>query len=425
MLLGCIADDFTGASDLANTLAHGGMRTTQYVGAPKNGVPTGGHGVDSEAGVVALKSRSIAPDQAVALSLAALDWLKDQGCRQFLFKYCSTFDSTHEGNIGPVGEALADALGVKGVVACPAFPTLGRSVYQGHLFVRDRLLSESGMENHPLMPMTDPDLRRWLARQARSPVGHVAWPVVASGPDAIRAALAASGERGETLAIVDAIEDRDLVAIGAASAEAPLLTGGSGIALGLPENFRRAGLLSGRPSAFAAAAGPAAVIAGSCSAATQAQVGRFLKDHPGLGLDIDGLMDGKLDAERALAFMLEHLDSAPLCYSTDAPEAVQAHHRRHGRDTVAARVEAFFGTLAAALVERGVRRLVVAGGETSGAVVTALRVTALEIGPEIDPGVPALSTTAAGRPLSLALKSGNFGGPDFFEKALAALGGGR
>jgi uncharacterized protein YgbK (DUF1537 family) len=420
MLLGCIADDFTGASDLANTLARGGMRTTQFIG-----VPAGAPAVDGDAGVVALKSRSIAPGQAVARSLAALDWLKGQGCRQFLFKYCSTFDSTPEGNIGSVGEALAAALRVKGVVACPAFPTLGRSVYQGHLFVRDRLLSESGMENHPLMPMTDPDLRRWLARQTKSPVGHVAWPAVAAGPAAIRAALAASAGRGETLAIVDAIEDRDLVAIGTACAEAPLLTGGSGIALGLPENFRRAGLLSGRPSGFAAAAGPAAVIAGSCSAATQAQVGRFLKDHPGLGLDIDSLMSGGLDVERVLAFMLEHLDAVPLCYSTDAPDAVQVHHRRHGRQAVAEGVEAFFGKLAAALVERGVRRLVVAGGETSGAVVTALDVAALEIGPEIDPGVPALSTMAAGRPLALALKSGNFGGPDFFAKALSALGGSR
>jgi uncharacterized protein YgbK (DUF1537 family) len=420
MLLGCIADDFTGASDLANTLARGGMRTTQYIGIPGQML-----GFDSEAGVVALKSRSIPADQAVAQSLEALGWLKGQGCRQFLFKYCSTFDSTPAGNIGPVGEALADALGMKGVVACPAFPTLGRSLYQGHLFVRDRLLSESGMENHPLMPMTDPDLRRWLARQTRSPVGHVPWPVVAAGPDAIRAALAAGAARGQTLVIVDAIADGDLIAIGAACLDAALLTGGSGVALGLPENFRRAGLLSGRPSGFAAAAGPAAVLAGSCSTATQAQVARFLKDHPGVGLDIDGLMSGALDVERALAFMLQHLDAVPLCYSTDAPDAVQAHHRRHGREAVAEAVEGFFGRLAAALVERGVRRLVVAGGETSGAVVTALGVAALEIGPEIDPGVPALSTFKSGAPLALALKSGNFGETDFFAKALGMLGAGR
>ena len=178
MLLGCIADDFTGASDLANTLAKTGFRTTQFIG-----VPEGAASGDCEAGVVALKSRSIPAAEAVAQSLAALDWLRNQGAEQYLFKYCSTFDSTPEGNIGPVGEALAEALGSKGVAVCPAFPQAGRRVFQGHLFVGDRLLSESGMEHHPLNPMTDPDLRRWLARQSRHPVGHVAWPAVAAGAD--------------------------------------------------------------------------------------------------------------------------------------------------------------------------------------------------------------------------------------------------
>src|SRR4051794_1892975 len=225
MLLGVIADDFTGASDIANTLAKGGLSTVQFLGVPTKPAPEA-----CEAGVVALKSRSIPAADAVALSLEAFEWLRAQGRRQFVFKYCSTFDSTPEGNIGPVGEALARALDVKGVAACPAFPTTGRTVYQGHLFVGDRLLNESGLENHPLNPMTDPDLRRWLARQTRDPVGLVPLAVVRQGAAAVGEALKASAARGETLVIVDALDDADLMTIGAACSGAALLTGGSGIA---------------------------------------------------------------------------------------------------------------------------------------------------------------------------------------------------
>jgi len=417
MLIGCIADDFTGASDLANTLAKSGLRTIQFIGVPGEAAPA-----DCEAGVAALKSRSIAADRAVALSLAALDWLQAQGCRQYLFKYCSTFDSTAQGNIGPVGEALAERLGAKGVVVCPAFPTTGRTVYRGHLFVGDKLLSESGMEKHPLNPMTDANLARWLARQCRKPVGQVSWPIVAAGPAALRAALGASAGRGEVLTVVDALEDRDLLAIGAAVDGAPLLTGGSGVALGLADNFRRQGLVAGCGLAFKPIEGPAAVIAGSCSGATLGQVRRYGAAHPSLALDIDRLMAGKTTPKAALDYMLGNLPAAPLCYSSASPEEVQAVHDRHGRELVAAAVEGFFGRLALGLVEAGVKRLVVAGGETSGAVVTALGLSAFAVGPEIDPGVPALSTSRQGA-LALALKSGNFGAPDFFEKALGVLQG--
>src|SRR3712207_945526 len=199
MLLGVGGDDFTGSSDIANTLAKAGMRTVQYAG-----VPTALAGGDVEAGVVALKTRSIAPPDAVAQSLAALDWLAAQGCRQFVFKYCSTFDSTPHGNIGPVADALADRLGASPVIVCPAFPATGRTLYQGHLFVGDRLLSESGMERHPITPMTDPDIRRWLALQARSALGHVPWQTASAGPEALRAALDAEGEAGRRLVVVDA-----------------------------------------------------------------------------------------------------------------------------------------------------------------------------------------------------------------------------
>ncbi|WP_323054654.1 3-oxo-tetronate kinase [Roseibium salinum] len=239
MLLGCIGDDFTGSSDLANTLAKANMSTVQYVGVPNRSAAP-----HVEAGVVALKSRSIPPAEAVAQSLAALDWLRAQGCRQFLFKYCSTFDSTPEGNIGPVAEALAEALGAREVLVCPAFPTAGRTIYQGHLFVHDKLLNESGMEHHPLTPMTDPDLRRWLGLQTTGPVGHVPARVVRAGPDAIRARMRSEDAAGRRLLVADAVDDADLVALGRAADGLALVTGGSGIAMGLPENFRLQGLLS-------------------------------------------------------------------------------------------------------------------------------------------------------------------------------------
>jgi uncharacterized protein YgbK (DUF1537 family) len=414
MLLGVIADDFTGASDIANTLARGGLATIQFLGVPGSAAPT-----DCEVGVVALKSRSIAAGEAVRLSLGALDWLKGQGCRQFVFKYCSTFDSTSEGNIGPVGEALARALGAKGVPACPAFPTAGRTVYQGHLFVGDRLLNESGLEHHPLNPMTDADLRRWLARQTQEPVGLVPWTVVRRGGAAIREALDAAGSRGERLVIVDAISDDDLLAIGEASADAPLLTGGSGIALGLPRNFIRRKLAGRGQGVFRPVAGAGAILAGSCSKATLGQVEIHRRDHPVLEVTVEAVMEGRVSAAALAAFVLGHKDTAPLVYSSAPPERVRAVQDRFGRDAVAHRLDALFADAARTVVQGGVRRLVVAGGETSGAVVTALGIDALAIGPEIDPGVPAL-TRIGGSPLALALKSGNFGSDDFFARALAS-----
>lgn len=227
MLIGVIADDFTGASDIANVLARGrgaGLRTTQFVGLPREAAPA-----DCEAGVIALKSRSVPAEEACRQSLRALDWLLRQGCWQIVFKYCSTFDSTQEGNIGPVAEALAAALNVRGVVVCPAFPAAGRTVFQGHLFVGDRLLSESGLQDHPLTPMTDPDIRRWLQLQCREPIGHAALGLVRQGPDALAAALRAAARAGQRLVVVDAVEDADLVVVGTAAKDARLVTGGSGV----------------------------------------------------------------------------------------------------------------------------------------------------------------------------------------------------
>ena len=418
MLIGVIADDFTGASDIANTLAKGnggtpGLLTTQFMGIPKVQAPE-----NCEAGVVSLKSRSIPADEAVAQSLAALAWLKEQGCSQIIFKYCSTFDSTPAGNIGPVAEALANALGVKGVVVCPAFPGAGRTVYQGNLFVGDVPLNESSLRNHPLNPMTDSDIRRWLRLQSRESVGFVPWSVVEQGTGAIRVALNDAAKRGETLVVVDAVRNEDLLEIGKAVAAAPLITGGSGIALGLPNNFSARNNNGQMPVRIAGVTGPDAILAGSCSQATLAQVAYHSKSHPAMAVSTDEVMSGSLDASHLVAFIEKNWDKSPLVYSSDEPSRVAAAQELYGREEVAARLDALFAETAKQLVERGVRRLVVAGGETSGAVVSGLGLEALTIGPEIAPGVPVLVSP---QPLALALKSGNFGQEDFFERALRMM----
>jgi len=411
--LGVVADDFTGASDIANTIAKGGVATVLAF----NGAPADLPG-DFGACVVALKTRSIPAADAVRQSVAALDGLKHLGAEQVIFKYCSTFDSTPEGNIGPVAEALAQRMGVTGpVVFCPAFPDARRTIYAGHLFVGDKLLSESGMENHPLNPMTDPDLRRWLKRQSKGDVGYLPLAVIRAGRDAIRAKLDEEAKAGRKLVVADAIENVDLVALGDALADAPLVTGGSGIALGLAPAHAKA---AGKAASIPKVAGAGLVLAGSCSTATLGQVKEYSARHATLAIDAEEVLAGKTTPETALAFIAANRSDAPLVYSSAAPDRLKAIQERHGTEKVAGVLEHFFGAVAKQAVASGIRRLVVAGGETSGAVVTALDLRMLAVGPEIAVGVPAVA--ALDQPLALALKSGNFGGPDFFEKALAALG---
>ena len=418
VLLGCIADDFTGATDLASMLVRHGMATVQLIGVPEDGIDTG----DAQGVVVALKSRTIPADQAIGQSLAALDWLRARGAEQILFKYCSTFDSTERGNIGPVSEALLEALGADFTIACPALPENGRSIYQGHLFVGDQLLSDTHMRHHPLTPMTDSNLVRVLQRQSEAPVGLVPYPVVERGVDAIRATSDELRRHGVRQAIADAVSDRHLLALGAAAAELALITGGSGIAMGLPENFRRRGLLAAgeRADRLPHTPGREAILAGSCSAATLGQIERHrAAGRPTFVLDAIGLTNGGDDVERALAFAGQHLGDGPVLIASSAPpEEVAKVQERLGRERAGAAVEQAMAAIAQGLVAQGVRRLVVAGGETAGAVVGALGIDGLRIGPPIDPGVP--WTTSLGEPpLALALKSGNFGAPDFFIKAFA------
>jgi uncharacterized protein YgbK (DUF1537 family) len=415
LLLGCIADDSTGATDLASMLVKNGMSCVQVIGVPAGPLP------EADAVVVALKSRTAPVGQAVAESLAAAEALLAGGARQLFFKYCSTFDSTDEGNIGPVADALLKRLGSGFATACPAFPANGRSIYQGHLFVGARLLSESGMENHPLTPMRDPDLVRVLGRQTDGAVGLVPHAVVEAGAAAIRQAMTRLAESGRRYAVVDAVSDAHLHAIGEACAGHALVTGGSGVAMGLPENFRRAGLLAARSDAavLPPAEGLCAVVAGSCSRATLGQIG-LARDHlPVLELDALATPDAGALAREALDWVEGKLSAEkPVVVAASAPpERVAALQARLGREAAGALVEHALAEVAEGLVARGVRRLVVAGGETSGAVVQRLGVTSLRIGTEIDPGVP--WTYAEPANIHLVLKSGNFGARDFFLKAFS------
>lgn len=415
MLIGAIADDFTGASDLANTLAKKGMRTTLFVGVPEGGF------LPCEAGIIALKSRSNPVPEAVAQSLAGLAALRSVGVQQVIFKYCSTFDSTKDGNIGPVADALIDALDAPAAIVCPAFPTNKRTIYRGHLFVGDKLLSESGMEKHPITPMSDANLARWLSYQSKNRVGLISLEVVRRGAEAVRHALEEAARRNEKLVVCDAIADEDLLTLGHAAKGMALVTGGSGIALGLPDNFEE---IAGRkaPVTITAPRGPALALSGSCSLATAGQVARHAQSAPVLQLDVEAVLAGTAGTDIVWAWLAGEAGKAPLplVYSTADAEAVRGLQAKHGGERLAHAIENFFADLAREAVAKGYRRIITAGGETSSAIVSGIGVTAMAIGPEIDPGVPVVVSESAPR-IALALKSGNFGAPDFFAKALATM----
>lgn len=419
-VLGVVADDFTGATDVASMLVRSGMRTMQVIGVPEGPPPAG-----ADAVVVALKSRTTPVDDAVRESLAALRWLRGAGARQFYFKYCSTFDSTPRGNIGPVAEAMMSALGTDFTIACPAFPENGRTIFRGHLFVGDQLLSDSGMRNHPLTPMTDADLVRVLQPQCEGRVGLLRYDAVRAGVPAARARIAALRAEGVRIAVADAIDNDDLRVLAEACADLPLLTAGSGLALGLPALYAAQGWLrlDEHAASLETVGGAAAVLSGSCSTATNAQVAAWeAAGRPMRRIDPRALARGEPVVDEVLQWARAAVaQGAVLISATAAPEVLRAVQAELGAARAGELVEQALARLARGLVDAGVRRLVVAGGETSGAVVQGLGVRALRIGPAICPGVP--WTRAEGRMLKLALKSGNFGAPTFFADALAHEGG--
>jgi uncharacterized protein YgbK (DUF1537 family) len=428
--LGCIADDYTGASDLANTLTRQGLRTVQTIGVPADDLKL----PEVDAVVVSLKSRSIEASEAVSKSVAAETWLRGRGASHVLFKICSTFDSTDKGNIGPVTDALREKSRDKIVLVTPAFPETGRTIYKGNLFVGSVPLNESPLKDHPLNPMHDSNLVRVLARQSRTKIGLVELSVVTRGADAVRARLAELAGEGAGAAIIDAVFDRDLETIGLVASGHRLSVGASGIGLGLARALvaqSDAKRSASHGPSEEAVGGPAVCLAGSCSQATLAQIARAEKIMPVLHLDPDRVIAGKEEARRALAWARERLGSGPvLVASSAAPEDVAALQARHGRDAAGHAIEQAMADIAEGLVQAGVRRLVVAGGETSGAVVDRLGIPAFLVGEEIAAGVPVLRAVGAkesakigAKPVDmlLALKSGNFGGPEFFSDALGLM----
>lgn len=422
LALGCIADDYTGASDLANTLTRCGLRTVQTIGVPSGDLEL----PEVDAVVVSLKSRSIEAGLAVTRSRAAEKWLRGHGAQHVLFKICSTFDSTDAGNIGPVMDALRANSGDAIVLVTPAFPETGRTVYQGNLFVGSVPLNESPLKDHPLNPMHDSSLVRVLVRQSKTKIGLVGLADIARGPDAVRARLADLSGQGFGAAIVDAVFDRDLETIGAVALDHRLSVGASGIGLGLARALVASRRVKSNASGVsdAVVGGPAACLAGSCSQATLQQISNAGQAMPVLHLDTEKAVTGKAEAQRALAWahkMLSH-GGPVLIASSSTPEQVAALQARHGRDAAGHAIEQAMADIAEGLVQSGVRRLVVAGGETSGAVVDRLRIPGFLVGEEIAAGVPVLRAVGAkGGEMLLALKSGNFGGPEFFSDALKLM----
>ncbi|KAA0892880.1 3-oxo-tetronate kinase [Pusillimonas sp. ANT_WB101] len=417
--LGCIADDFTGATDLANNLVQAGMRVLQAIGIPSGPPP-----VDVDAVVIALKSRTEATDVAVSETLEGLRWLQEQGAQQIYFKYCSTFDSTAQGNIGPVTEALMDALGTDFTIATPAFPDNNRTVFKGYLFVGDVLLHESGMRNHPLTPMTDSNLVRVMQSQCRRKVGLIDYSDVSRGVEAIRHRMQALRAEGVSIAIVDAVSNDDLLSIGEAVKGLSLVTAGSGVAIGLPQNFNLSA--NNQAAALPAAQGYQAIVSGSCSVATNNQVAAFMRaGYQAFALDPVQIASGKDVASTMLERILPALAQGPvLVYSTSDPKTVSQVQSQFGAAPIGAQVEATIANIAVGMVHAGVGQLIVAGGETSGACVKALGITQMQIGPQIDPGVPwcyALTGVDGGKGVHITLKSGNFGSEDFFIKAFSRI----
>lgn len=418
IVLGAIADDFTGATDLANTWVKAGLRVVQIIGVPEPDINI----EDADAVVVALKSRTNPVENAVTQSLAALDWLRSAGARQIVFKYCSTFDSTAMGNIGPVTDALLDRLDASSAIVCPAFPENGRTVYKGHLFVGDDLLSDSPMKDHPLTPMHDANLARLIEAQGRHTAGLIPLQIVRGGENAVRARVKENEVVGCRYQITDAVTNEDLMTLGHAAKGHPLVTGGSGIGMGLPDNLREENLLGTAVTpTLPQMRGRALVIAGSCSTATRQQIAAVAGRWPTRKLSVDTLANGSNEIQATITWAQQQSPTTPvLIYASADPSEVAATQANYGVEAAGKMIEDALTDIAVALADTGFDRIIVAGGETSGAVTSGLGVKTLRIGPEIAPGVP-WTETAGQRTLAITLKSGNFGGPRFFEDALDML----
>jgi uncharacterized protein YgbK (DUF1537 family) len=418
--LGCIADDFTGASDLAAILARSGHKVGLRIGVPADDDDS----TPSAFEVIALKCRTEPVDEAIGLTGKAAEWLLARGASQLYWKYCSTFDSTPAGNIGPVSEALMARLGAQQTIYCPAFPENGRSIYMGNLFVGDVPLDESPMRDHPLTPMRDANLMRLLAPQVAGKVGHIAWPDIAKGGAHIAGRLQVLAGNGIAHVVPDAISQADLSAICEAVQDFALITGGSALALDLPRLLAAKGCIEpgGADITAPATSGGNIVLSGSCSAMTRAQVAAYSTSAASHRLDPLALADGPDALATARQWLASRdPDAAKIIYATAEPADVAAAQQKLGRETAGQLVEDALAVLAGDAFDLGIRRFVVAGGETSGAVTQALATDRLSVGREIAPGVPWCFAARKGETYAIALKSGNFGTEDFFTRALAML----
>lgn len=413
MLLGVIADDFTGGTDIAGFLVENGMRTIQL-----SGVPSADMDVKADAVVISLKSRSCPVEEALSDSLGALKWLREQGCKQYYFKYCSTFDSTADGNIGPVTDALLDELGEKFTIVCPALPVNGRTVFNGHLFVMGELLSDSGMRNHPVTPMTDSSLLRLMDKQSRGKTGLVPYSTIDKGADAVVKAYEQLGKNGSRYAVVDAFNADHLETLGKSVQNLKLVTGGSGLAIGIAKNWE--GSLTNLTDVKEAGlprAEKSVILSGSCSEMTNIQVKAYIDSVPHFAIEVASCIEDAGYSEKVCDWVMDNIagDHAPIVYATAETEKLQTIQNKFGAEASSQAVERFFSQLAAHLQRKGVKNFIVAGGETSGVVTKSLGVNGFCIGPQIAPGVPWVKSLDG--ELSLALKSGNFGDPHFFTKA--------
>jgi len=422
MILGIIGDDFTGSSDIANNLKKSGMQVSMYAGVP-NLSPDDANKQPTEAAVIALKTRTVPIEEAIKESLKALNWLKESGCKQFIFKYCSTFDSTKDGNIGPVTDAIMEELGADFTIACPSFPDAGRTVYYGHMFVNGKPLNESGMEDHPLTPMTDHNLVRWLNYQTKKEVGLIDFETISQGSDKIKQKIISLKKDDIKYAIVDTTNNKEFDAICEGIKDLPFLTGGSGIALGLPKIYKNKGLLSENNFDLPQNISNSVILSGSCSRATLEQINIYKINNPSFYISPDEVMNNIKLVEEVYIWIKENESLSPLIYSSSDSNNVSAKQKQFGQEILANKIEGFFEKISHKLVNDSFGKFISAGGETSGAIIKGLGVEELKIGKEISPGIPALwsPNSNGNKPISVTLKSGNFGQSDFFSRALIAL----
>ena len=422
MILGIIGDDFTGSSDIANNLKKSGMQVSMYAGVPALS-PNEAKEQSTEAAVIALKTRTVPIKIAINESLKALKWLKDAGCKQFIFKYCSTFDSTKEGNIGPVIDAIMEELNTDFTIACPSFPDAGRTVYYGHMFVNGKPLNESGMETHPLTPMTDHNLVRWLNYQTVNKVGLIDFQTISKGSDTIKQKITSLKQEGYKYALVDTVTNDDFDIICNGIKDLPFLTGGSGIALSLPKIYKSKGLLSANDFNLPQNNSNSVILSGSCSNATLEQIDIYKENNPSFYISPDEAMNNSNLIEEVFLWIKKNESLSPLIYSSSNHKNVVEKQKQYGIKILANKIELFFEKLTNKLVKDDFGKFISAGGETSGSIIKGLGVEELKIGKEISPGVPALwsPSSEGGKPISITLKSGNFGQKDFFSRALTAL----